>query len=88
MKKWEEPRINIFSVKLDENIAASGDGAEYNTKWFWYTGQGWGNEKGGYYRYVQLANGQFEIQDTLVVSQQGNIQNKNHFNMIVSCKAE
>lgn len=86
MKKWEEPRINIFSVKLDENIAASGDGTVYNTKWFWYTGQGWGNEEGGDYRYVQLANGQLEIQDTLVVSQQGNIQNKNQFDMIVSCK--
>lgn len=31
MKKWEKPEVKVFSVKMDENIAASGEGRYIKT---------------------------------------------------------
>ena len=38
MKTWRKPAINIYDVKMDENIANSGDGGEssYEVQYIYY----------------------------------------------------
>lgn len=37
MKQWNKPEMNIFSVRMNENIAASGDaGSGYSTVYIYY----------------------------------------------------
>ncbi|MCC2254814.1 hypothetical protein LKD70_10350 [Ruminococcus sp. CLA-AA-H200] len=35
MKNWETPKMKVYSVKMDENIAASGDGG-YQVAYIYY----------------------------------------------------
>lgn len=35
MKTWKKPEVKVFDVKMDENIAASGDGG-YKTDYIHY----------------------------------------------------
>lgn len=35
MKTWKKPEVKVFDVKMDENIAASGDGG-YQTAYIYY----------------------------------------------------
>lgn len=64
MKKWNNPEIEVFSVKLDENIAASGDaGSNSYTEGFLYYDLGGITRGGANYRWNSLN----QIQDTQIV---------------------
>ena len=58
MKTWKKPEVKIFDVKMDENIAASGDGG-YRTSYIYYD-LGGITRGGANYRW----NGNNNIQDT------------------------
>ena len=49
IKSWREPEINIYGIKLDENIASSS--AAEVTDWVWYIDGNSKPHKGG--RYVE-----------------------------------
>lgn len=61
MKTWESPEMKVFNVKMDENIAASGDGKEYQTGYIYYENGGI-TRGGANYRYTSDGR----IQDTSV----------------------
>ncbi|WP_418540580.1 hypothetical protein [Massilistercora timonensis] len=61
MKTWKKPEVKVFDVKMDENIAASGDGG-YKTDRIYYAEEPIVREW-GYYRW----NGNNNIQDTGIV---------------------
>lgn len=68
MKKWRNPEIKVFSVKMNENIAASGDAGNdeqgrYDVGYIYYTETGVVTFGGRNYRYNPLNN---MIQDTSV----------------------
>lgn len=58
MKKWMKPDMKLFSVKMDENIAASGDDG-YQIDYIYYD-QGGITRGGANYRW----RGDNNIQDT------------------------
>lgn len=58
MKTWKKPEVKVFDVKMDENIAASGDGG-YQTDYI-YHAEGVITRGGANYRW----NGNNNIQDT------------------------
>lgn len=58
MKTWKKPEVKVFDVKMDENIAASGDGG-YQTAYINYDLGGF-TRGGENYRW----NGSNNIQDT------------------------
>lgn len=58
MKTWKKPEVKVFDVKMDENIAASGDGG-YQTDYIYYD-LGGITRGGKTYRW----NGNNNIQDT------------------------
>lgn len=59
MKEWKKPEVKIFNVKIDENIAASGDGSGYMSGYISFYTNGI-SRGGGNYRY----NSSNQIQDT------------------------
>ena len=64
MKQWKEPEMSVFSVRMTENIAASGDvgggdvGGGYDVLYLWYA-EGPITRGGAYYRCKGTA-----VQDT------------------------
>lgn len=58
MKTWKKPEVKVFDVKMDENIAASGDGG-YKTDRIYYAEEPIVREW-AHYRW----NGSNNIQDT------------------------
>ena len=61
MKTWKKPEVKVFDVKMDENIAASGDGG-YQTDRIYYAEEPIMREW-AHYRW----NGSNNIQDTGIV---------------------
>lgn len=59
MKTWKKPEVKVFDVKMDENIAASGDGG-YQTDRIYYVERGGIFRDSANYRW----NGNNNIQDT------------------------
>ena len=53
MKTWRKPAINIYDVKMDENIASSG-AAEDVTDWIWYINGNSKPHKGGRYTWERV----------------------------------
>lgn len=85
MKKWIRPEIRVFSVKLDENIAASeGIASEKLTGEFWYTGQGDGNRITGIFYYYMDGTHKM-VQDTYKAGGNNNIQKPDVAGAIASC---
>lgn len=62
MREWKKPEVKIFDVKMDENIAASGDGSGYLSDYFWFS-NGVISRGGGWYKY----NASNQVQDTSYV---------------------
>ena len=63
VKKWYNPEMEVFSVKLDENIAASGDAGTGNySEGFIYYDLGGITRGGANYRWNSLN----QIQDTQI----------------------
>lgn len=60
MKQWSKPEMNIFSVRMNENIAASGDvGGGYDIVYLYYLEAGVITRGGNNFRCVGT-----NIQDT------------------------
>ena len=87
MKTWRKPSINIYNVKVDENIASSGAAENGNvTDWVWYINGSSQLHKGGQYTWDQ--NGY--IQNTeIMVSQNayGYALEQKYVNRVRGCKA-
>ncbi|HJD01761.1 MAG TPA: hypothetical protein H9750_04075 [Candidatus Mediterraneibacter excrementavium] len=87
MREWKKPEVKIFDVKMDENIAASGD----QTGFLYHanpatTGGGWVYWDGANYRYSSNGN----IQDTgiYVIDYEGdNLINKAYVSQVSGCLA-
>lgn len=86
MKKWNNPEIEVFSVKLDENIAASGsEGSGYLTGYLNYD-LGGITRGGANYNYNALN----QVQDTGIVFYKfstGNAISKNDVDTVAGCLA-
>ncbi|MFR3529436.1 MAG: hypothetical protein ACLTTZ_02620 [Lachnospiraceae bacterium] len=84
MKTWKKPEVKVFDVKMDENIAASGDGG-YQTGYIYYD-LGGITRGGATYRW----NGNNNIQDTGItfhITSDGKVVNKSHVANIAGCLA-
>lgn len=69
MKSWKTPELNIYNMRMEENIAASGDTAKSYETFYIYYDVG-GITRGG--NYYQCEVGTSSIQDTSVSYTYGN----------------
>lgn len=84
MKKWMKPDMKLFSVKMDENIAASGDGGYYTA--YIYYDEGGITRGGADYRW----SGNNNIQDTGIrFTESGGVKTvlEEHIGTIAGCHA-
>lgn len=84
MKTWKKPEVKVFDVKMDENIAASGDGG-YQTDYIYYD-LGGITRGGKTYRW----NGSNNIQDTEItfyIAMGKKVVDVKHVTTIAGCLA-
>lgn len=85
MKKWKNPEMKLFSVKMEENIAASGETVEYLTGTFRFTGDGEGNPRSAVLKYVIAANGRKWVQNTVYAGGTDNINRQYYDEVVLHC---
>ena len=84
MREWKKPEVKVFDVKMDENIAASGDGG-YQTDYIYYA-EGVITRGGANYRWNRNNN----IQDTGItfhIAGSDKVVDKSYVGNITGCLA-